>query len=172
MGQVHVFWGDGKGKTSLALGMALRALGAGLRVHLVTFLKDPRGPSGEITALERLPGFTHEEHGAAEWVVGAPTEGQATTARRALAAARSALRSRSHDLVILDEVLYAVSLGALAVADVLELLEEHSSGADVILTGAWEPPAEILDVADLATELRKSKHPFDAGEPARRGFEF
>ncbi|UCF09664.1 MAG: cob(I)yrinic acid a,c-diamide adenosyltransferase [Candidatus Bipolaricaulota bacterium] len=171
-GRVNVFWGDGKGKTSAALGMAVRALGRGLRVHLVTFLKDPEASSGEFAFLDGHDGFSREAYGASGLLDGRPGASASASARRGLEAALRAVRAPGIDVVILDEVLYAVSLGVLATQDVLELIDAKLPASELVLTGGWQAHPGVIEAADLVTELRKGKHPFDDGAAAREGFEY
>jgi len=171
---VSVFWGDGKGKTTAALGMALRALGHGYRVHLIQFFKG--GPNfqeyGELIALERFDDFSCEQFGISDWIVGEPTFEQREVGRRALEAAGRAISSGEYDLVILDEILYAIQLNVLAAAEVLELLRQKAPRTEVVLTGGHERLPEIEAAADLVTEVKKVKHPFDRGVLARKGIEY
>jgi cob(I)alamin adenosyltransferase len=171
-GHVTLLWGDGKGKTSAAMGMALRALGAGLRVHLIAFLKSSETLPGELIALTEYPGFDWEIHGGQPFLDGTPGELPLQVARRGLAAASCALQDPEIDLVVLDEILYAVELGVIHVHDVLELLDAKRSASHVILTGGWQVHPDLLATADGVTELRKGKHPFDLGASARRGIEY
>ncbi|MFQ6090852.1 MAG: cob(I)yrinic acid a,c-diamide adenosyltransferase [Candidatus Bipolaricaulia bacterium] len=175
LGLVSLYWGDGKGKTTAALGMALRALGHGLRVHLIQFFKggDKKFQEyGELIALRRFSNFSYEQFGVSDWIVGQPTEEQIEVGQRALKAAGWAISSREYDLVILDEILYAIALNVLKAEDVLKLLEQKAPRTEVILTGSNKRLPEIEDVADLVTEIKKIKHPFDKGIKARKGIEY
>jgi len=176
LGLVSVFWGDGKGKTTAAIGAALRALGHGMRVHLVQFFKGGSKSDfqeyGELIALRRFDNFSYEQFGISDWIVGQPTAEQAEVGRRALEASQEAISSGEYDLVILDEILYAVQLGVLSVEDVLELLGHKTPQMEVILTGSHERLPKIEAVADLVTEIKKIKHPFDRGVTARKGIEY
>jgi len=175
-GLVTVLWGDGKGKTSAAAGMALRALGHGMKVHLVPFLKGtleaPFGLSGELKALRDIPHFTMSDCVWGGWVDGSPTASQQESVRQAVEEARRVLARGDHDMVILDEILYAVSFGALPVEAVLDLLSLRRAETDLVLTGGWNAIPEVNRVADVVTEMKKHKHPFDRGGAARAGFEY
>lgn len=172
-GMISVFWGNGKGKTTAALGMALRALGHGLRVHIIQFMKTgPEGSAGELEIFDSLEGISVERFGAEEWIIGEITPQQDASIQAAVEAARSAVSSGNFDLVILDEILYAVSFGALSGLLVVEVLWEKDAHTNVVLTGGWTESPEVVRVADLVTEMRKVKHPFDLGIPARKGIEF
>lgn len=173
---VTIFWGDGKGKTTAALGMAVRALGHGFRVHLIQFLKGgPTGTSlvgGELKALEGIEGFSVERFEASEWIVGELTPEQNAAVQKALDASERAISSGEYDLVILDEILYAIPLKILTVEDILGLLRQKALRTGVILTGSWQRLPEVEEVADLVTEVKKVKHPYDKGITARKGVEF
>jgi len=170
-GNVYVFWGDGKGKTTAALGMALRALGHGWRVHMIQFMKRVEVGSGELEALASHAGISIETCGGAGWVKDGPTEEQAAAAAAAMQAAVRATHA-GYDMLILDEILYAVEMGLVKVRDVLRLLCERSRDLNVILTGGWAEIPEITALADLVTEMKRHKHPFDLGTAAREGIEY
>lgn len=176
LGLISVYWGRGKGKTTAALGTALRALGHGYRIHLIQFFKGGSKSGfqeyGELIALRRFERFSVEQFGISDWIRGEPTEEQREVGRRALQAAERAISSGEYDLVILDEILYAVSLKVLAVQDVLQLLKKKAPQTEVILTGSHERLPEIEAVADLVTEMRKMRHPYDQGVIARRGVDY
>jgi len=171
-GLVIVFTGDGKGKTTAALGQALRAVGRGLRVLVVQFLK--ACASGEHEAARRLApdleirvmgrGFVpppddpaFEEHRAA--------------AREALQYARQILRSGQRDMLVADEILTAVGLKVLEEKEVLSLLDDRPAGVHLILTGRGATES-LVRRADLVTEMRGLKHPHDGGAEAQEGIEF
>ena len=167
-GYVHVYTGHGKGKTTAALGLLLRASGAGMKVFLGQFLK--RGEYSEHAALALLPGVTVEAFGG-ERRVGAPLTGEdAVHARKGLERLREAVSSGSWCLVIADEIFVAVHLGLLAETDVLGLLEVRHPSTELVLTGRYAFP-EILRRADLVTEMKELRHYFSRGVPAREGIE-
>lgn len=167
-GCVHVYTGNGKGKTTAALGLLLRASGAGMKVFLGQFLK--RGEYSEHAALALLPGVTVEAFGG-ERRVGAPlTEEDTVLARKGLERVRDAVSSGHWGVVIADEIFVAVHLGLLAETDILELLEVRHPSAELVLTGRYAFP-EILRRADLVTEMKELRHYFSRGIPARKGIE-
>ncbi|MHC5081689.1 MAG: cob(I)yrinic acid a,c-diamide adenosyltransferase [Planctomycetota bacterium] len=168
-GLVMVFTGDGKGKTTAAFGAALRALGAGWKVHVVQFVKSPR-PYGEVVAAERLiPDLTVVSAG-----IGFVREGKGPSPEEHRAAALEALalcrEARDAQLLILDEVNFALSKGLLGTEEVLTFIEKRPAGQTVILTGRGAPEA-IVQRADLVTEMVEVKHPFAKGVQARKGIE-
>jgi len=176
LGLIQVFLGEGKGKTTAALGTALRALGHGFRVHLIQFFKGGSKSDfqeyGELIALQRFDNFSCEQFGISDWIVGEPTLEQREVGRRALEASARAISSGEYDLVILDEILYAIQLNVLSAAEVLELLQHKAPRTEAILTGSRQRLPEIEAAADLVTEVRKVKHPFDRGVGAREGIEY
>lgn len=178
-GLVHVYWGDGKGKNTAALGLGVRAVGSGFDVHLVQFVKGSTEKvdlPGEIRVIEELDGFTYERFGTEGWVMEENREENreehVEAAKEGLEAGREAASSGEHDLVILDEVLYAVSMGLLSREDVLDLIERKAQETELVLTGSHERLPEIEEAADLVTQMKKVKHPYDEGVEARKGIEY
>jgi cob(I)alamin adenosyltransferase len=175
-GLVNVFWGDGKGKTCAAMGLAVRALGQGLRVHLVPFLKGSTtshfGVSGELKCLQTISGFTVEPLPSSGWIEGDPSATQLADCKQALCAALAAVQGGEYDVVILDEILYAPSYGLLDISEVVSLIRDRALNTELVLTGGWEAMPDVFSEADLVTEMRKGKHPFDRGIEARKGFEY
>lgn len=170
-GLVQVFTGDGKGKTSAALGCAIRALGHGLRVLIIFFMKGDY-PYGERNILSQLPNLTAASFGQEEFVDPANiTPEQIDQAGQALAAAREGVLSGNFDLVILDEVNVAAAFKLVSVDDILRLIKDKPARVDLILTGRLADP-HLVRAADLVTEMVKVKHPFDKGISARKGFEY
>ena len=170
-GIVQVYTGNGKGKTTAAVGLGLRAVGHGLKVFMLQFMKgDPN--YGELIALENIPGFDYLQSGLPTFVVkGSPSEEDLRLAREGLQKARELLSGSSYDLVILDEINCAVDYGLLSVQDVLDLIEMKPPNVELILTGR-RAPAEITDVADLVSEVREVKHPYARGLEGREGIEY
>ncbi len=169
-GYVHVYTGDGKGKTTAALGLALRALGHDLRVVMVQFMK--ADPSWGETVMARRIGLEVLQVGLDHWV----RKGEATVDdRRAAAAgftrARDLVMEGAYDLVILDELLTALYFELVTLDEVLRLFAEKPQHVELVATGR-RAPDEVVAAADLVTEMRPVKHYFDAGVPAREGIEF
>jgi cob(I)alamin adenosyltransferase len=170
-GLVQIFTGDGKGKTSAAIGAAVRALGQGLRVYIGFFMKGDY-PSGERNILSQLPNVTMESFGAGGFVERAnikPEERE--RAKRGLAAASKAMLSGNYDLVILDELNLAVAWNLVELDEVLKLIDARPEGVELILTGR-QADSKLIKLADLVTEMLKIKHPYDEGVKARRGIEY
>ncbi|HEY6012018.1 MAG TPA: cob(I)yrinic acid a,c-diamide adenosyltransferase [Nitrospirota bacterium] len=173
-GLVIVFTGDGKGKSSAALGVALRASGHKMYVSVVQFIKGPSA-AGEARALERLVPeveFVSMGKGFVNCCGDTkPFEEHKKAAAEALAAARQRVRSGSWDVVVLDEINNAVDLGLVSLADVLDLIRIKPQKLHLILTGRNAHP-DLVAAADMVTEMRDVKHPFAAGIGAQRGIDF
>src|SRR3989344_270758 len=178
-GLVQIYWGNGKGKTTAALGTALRACGAGLSVHLVQFMKNTSNPeafSGEIKALEKFPNFSSKIFGPRIWFTPNPKTQEEKAqhikkANEALSHLKSSL-NENYDIIIADEILYALQFSLLAEKDIIDLIKNRPKSKELILTGSHMPFPNIFDLADLITEVRKQKHPYDEGIKARKGIEF
>ncbi len=170
-GMVEIFTGDGKGKTSAALGIALRAIGHGLRVHIVYFMKG-EFPYGEQKTLSQMPNATFTRFGFESFVDPANVKPEEKEqARKALEAAREAMLSLEYDIVILDEVNVAVAWKLVDIEDVLRLISEKPEKVELILTGRYADP-RLIEKADLVTDMVKVKHPYDKGTLSRRGIDY
>jgi cob(I)alamin adenosyltransferase len=170
-GLVEIFTGDGKGKTSAALGMALRALGHGLCVHIVFFMKGDF-PYGEQRILSELSGVTFDRFGFQDFVDPnnvKPEEKE--EARKALGAARKAMLSLKYDVVILDEVNVATAWKLINLDDVIKLVREKPEKVELVLTGRYADP-KLIELADLVTDMVKIKHPYDKGILSRKGIDY
>ncbi len=170
-GLVQVFTGDGKGKTTAALGTAIRALGQGQRVYIVFFMKGDY-PYGERKILSQLPNVDIASFGSLDFVDPANIKPEAREqARLALSAAREAVLSGSYDMVVLDEINVAVAFKLISLDEVIKLIRDKPPQVELILTGRKAAP-EIIRRADLVTECLKIKHPYDKGVKSRRGIEY
>ena len=170
-GLVQVFTGDGKGKTTAALGAVMRALGQGLRVYVVFFMMGDY-PYGERRILAQLPDVDLASFGSLDFVDPANVRPQdREQARQALAAAREAIFSDNYDVAVLDEINVAVAFGLIPLDEVMALIRDKPPGVELILTGRKAHP-ELVRVADLVTECLKIKHPYDRGIGSRRGIEY
>jgi cob(I)alamin adenosyltransferase len=168
---VQVFTGDGKGKTTAALGTALRALGHGLKVFVVVFMKGDY-PYGEWEALNVFPNVSIVRFGFREFTDPdnvKPEERE--QAESALKAARQAMLSGEYDLVILDEVNVAAAWKLVDMDEVVQLIKDRPPQVELILTGR-RADKKLIELADLVTECIKIKHPYDRGTLARPGIEF
>ncbi|MGB9802844.1 cob(I)yrinic acid a,c-diamide adenosyltransferase [Desulfofundulus sp.] len=172
-GLILVFTGNGKGKTTAALGMGLRAWGQGLRVLVLQFIKGG-WKYGELNAPDRLgPRFEIRQlgEGFTRVVEGKSLEEHRAAARAALNEAEKELAAGNFDLIILDEILYALKFNLIGLDEILALLDKKPPGLHMVLTGRDAPP-EIVDRADLVTEMREIKHHYQKGIKAQRGIEF
>lgn len=171
LGLVQVYTGNGKGKTTTALGLALRATGRGLNVIMIQFLK-PDGDYGEQIAARGIPNFTMLPMGADHLYGGRPTEEEdERLTREALAKSEEVLTSGEYDMVILDEINNSMKFGLVTPQELIDVLERRAPNTEVVLTGRGVPQ-EVIDYADLVTEMTLIKHPFDRGIMARKGIEY
>ncbi|MBN1596062.1 cob(I)yrinic acid a,c-diamide adenosyltransferase [candidate division FCPU426 bacterium] len=168
-GYTHVYTGPGKGKTTAALGLTLRAAGAGLKVCFIQFLKG--GTSAEHKMLKKLPGVTLQQYGQDGFVGRKPAARDLLAARRGLAALRRALASEAYDLVVADEICVAEKLGLLQLSKVVDVMQEKPPAVELVLTGRQAAP-EIKRRADLVTVMQEKKHYFRRGVKARKGIEY
>ncbi|MGB9002686.1 MAG: cob(I)yrinic acid a,c-diamide adenosyltransferase [Nitrosotalea sp.] len=173
-GLVIVYTGKGKGKTTAALGMALRAIGYDYKVCMIQFIKGS-WHYGEMTSSKRLePEF--ELTAVGKGFVGimddkSPIEDHKKVADEALAIAKEKITSEKYNIVILDEINYAVNLGLVKIDDVLKLIQTKPANVNLVLTGNHVRD-EIIELADLVTEMREIKHPFKSGIRAKKGIDF
>ncbi|NIV36292.1 MAG: cob(I)yrinic acid a,c-diamide adenosyltransferase [Anaerolineae bacterium] len=168
-GYVQVYTGDGKGKTSAALGLALRASGHGMCTYIGQFMKGQH--YGELEALRDHPLITIEQYGDVQCIRREEvTPEHVSQAHRGLERARAVMRSGEYDLVVLDEINVAIWFGLLSVEQVLAFLDQRPSHVEVILTGRRAPP-ELIERADLVTEMQAVKHYYQQGVAARKGIE-
>lgn len=195
-GLVQVWWGDGKGKTTASLGMAFRAAGHGYRVHVLQFMKGGAASvedvRGEYNAIAAVPGVTCENLGHYGWHAmndGTDDQDHEAEAQAGLDRARDLLHGASEadlaapialdapadegmHMLILDELLYAADRDLVAPADVVALVETKPDRLELVLTGSHERPDYLAGIADLVTNVRKERHPIDAGQGARKGTEY
>lgn len=169
-GCVQIYTGNGKGKTTAALGLSLRALGRGLKVCFFQFIKGG-GPYGEQLIAEKLaPDFTIIQTGRPGWVNTKDIGEDRRLAQEALQQARAALSSGAYDLFVCDEINGAVGFGLIDVEQVLELIRLKPERVELVLTGR-NADERVVQAADLVTEMREVKHYYQAGVPARTGIE-
>jgi len=170
-GLVEVYTGDGKGKTTAAFGLALRAVGRGLKVYVIQFIKGGFD-YGELYVVDRLPSLVLKAFGRGKFVLKKPADGEdIRLAREAFELAKRVVAEGEYDVVVLDEVNVALSLGLISLDEVLELVRSKPVHVELVLTGRGAP-AEIVEVADLVTEMREVRHPFKKGVAARKGIEY
>ncbi|MFA5313502.1 MAG: cob(I)yrinic acid a,c-diamide adenosyltransferase [Methanomassiliicoccales archaeon] len=171
LGLMHVYTGEGKGKTTAALGLAMRAWGHGLRVCIIQFMKVGED-YGEIMALRKMEGIDVLQFGSDHLVtMDTVRQEDRDLASRALEYARSVLCCNDYDVVIMDEVNVAMFFDLVCPDDVINVVRSRREGIEVILTGRNAPKA-VLDEADLITRMVAEKHPYDEGVVARKGVEY
>ncbi len=176
-GLVQIYTGDGKGKTTAAFGLAVRAAGRGNRVLIYQFLKPPSLELGERLGVKRAGLSIRCQALEADWDLSGSLHQERDVVRvkaataKALAELTKAAATRAYDIIILDEVVYCVSIGVAALDDVKRLIERRDPRVELVLTGRGATP-ELIAMADLVTEMKKIKHPFDKGVVAREGIEY
>ncbi len=172
-GLIHIYCGDGKGKTSSAVGLAVRAAGRSRKVLIVRFLKTE--DSGEVEVLRAIPGITVTPCDRIFGFVFRMTEEQKREAaiyyQNRFDEAVQEVRSGRYDLLILDEILASCNYGMVNEMSVTEFLQNKPDGLEVVLTGR-DPSKELLSLADYVSEICMRKHPYAKGVPARKGIEF
>lgn len=169
-GYIQVYTGSGKGKTTAALGLALRAVGHGFRVCMIQFMKNDK-ETGEVRAADLLaPHLSIHPMGPRVFIRGKPKPIDYQMARKALDLSKSVIQKEDYDVVILDEVNMAIHFGLITVEDVLALMDLKPNSVELVLTGRNARP-EVIEKADLVTEMVAIKHYFDRGIAARKGIE-
>ena len=168
-GYVQVYTGNGKGKTTAALGLALRAAGAGLRIFFGQFAKG--GEYSEIKALQRLQeNITVKQYGRGVFIDGKPAEEDIRVARVGLTEARALMVSGAFDVVILDEANIATRFDLFSAGDLLDFIKTKPYDVELVITGRYADPL-VMEQADLVTEMTEVKHYFRNGANAREGIE-
>lgn len=171
LGRVHVITGPGKGKTTAAFGLAMRAAGHGLKVSVVQFMKTGE-TTGEVVAAEQLKNVRVAQFGTGQFVgAGSISAKDRKSAAKAVEYARKQATSGKCDLLVLDEVNVAVFFGLVTAKEIIDLLEERTDGMEAVLTGR-NAPEEFIQYADYVSYIDTVKHPYDEGAPARKGIEW
>ena len=169
-GYTHIYTGNGKGKTTAALGMALRAAGNGMQVFVAQFVKGKT--YSEVHAVrELLPTVTLVQYGREAFIHGQPGEADIEVARQGMQEVERIVDSGSYDLIILDEICIALYFKLIDEARIIRLIEQKPAKTELILTGRYAPQS-LMDKADLVTEMQEVKHYYQQGVQARKGFEF
>jgi cob(I)alamin adenosyltransferase len=170
-GYIQVYTGNCKGKTTAALGLAFRAMGHGLKTYIGQFIK--KHPYGEIESARMVSSFiTIEQYGKGAFIHVSETISPEDTecARKGLLRAGEVMLSGEYHIVVLDEILTACYFKLISSGDILKLLSQKPAGVELVLTGRYAP-ADIIEAADLVTEMREVKHYYQKGVPARPGIE-
>lgn len=169
-GYINVYTGPGKGKTTVALGLGMRAAGAGLKVYMIQFMKGRR--YSELDSVEHLPNFTIVQYGRDEFVSKEnPEQIDIDLAQEGFAHAQEIVKKGKYDIVILDEINVAIDYNLIPLDDVLKLAEEKPEKVELVLTGRYAHP-ELIKMADLVTEMLEIKHPYQNGVIARKGIDY
>ena len=169
-GYIHIYTGPGKGKTTAALGLGLRAAGSGFNVYMIQFMKGRR--YSELDAVENLNNFTIVQYGRDEFVSKEkPEQIDIDLAQEGFLHSTDVIKNGKYDLVILDEINVAVDYNLISLKDVIHLIEEKPKKLELVLTGRYAHP-EIVKCADLVTEMLEIKHPYQQGIIARKGIDF
>lgn len=171
-GLVQIYTGHGKGKSTAAFGLAIRAVGHGFQVYIIQFMKG-QDNYGELAGLKRLnPECQLEHFGGPGWVhKGEPLKENIEEAQKAFSRAQEIILSGEWDIVILDEIVNAVWFELIPEEDVLDLINNKPSHVELVLTGR-NASQTLIDRADLVTEMVQKKHPFEQGVMSRQGIEF
>jgi len=182
-GLIHVYTGDGKGKTTAALGLAWRAMGRGLKVCIVQFMKSDvitgellkAEVFGDLLTIIEAPHIPEDQRRKSQpdkaWWMQPPTEAEHTSAQQQLEQARAILTGEKCDLLICDEINVACHVGLIGAEDILALIAAKPENVELVLTGQNAKP-EVITKADYVTEMKKLKHPFEQDILARKGIEY
>ena len=169
-GYIQIYTGKGKGKTTAALGLVLRAAGAGLKVHIAQFLKGRS--TSELKSIKKLgKNVSIKQYGNPEFIRGKPSAWDIKKAERALEQTASIINQGKYDLVILDEANVACSLGLISTDQLCAILKNRPANVEIVLTGR-DAPKKLVQIADLVTEMKEVRHYYKKGVKARKGVEF
>jgi len=168
-GYIQIYTGNGKGKTTAALGLSLRAVCAGRKVFFGQFLKGM--DYSELDAGKYLPGFDLQQFGTDSFIFEKPGQEDIDAAMEGLERAEEVLASGEYDIVVLDEVNLAIHYGMFTAAELIEVLDKRDQKVEVVLTGRYAD-ISLIEKADLVTEMKEIKHYYNDGVMAREGIEF
>lgn len=169
-GYIQVYTGNGKGKTTAAFGLALRAVGSGKKVYFAQFVKGKI--YSEIEAVQKfLPNITVKQYGLGCFIVKSPTENDIKAARKGLDEISEIIRSDEYDVIVLDEANIAFFYNLFSTEELIDVLQQKREKTEIIITGRYAPP-DIVEIGDLVTEMQEVKHYYNEGVEARKGIEF
>jgi len=169
-GYIHVYTGNGKGKTTAALGLALRAVGAGKKVFFAQFVKGKI--YSEIEAIKKfVPYIAIKQYGLGCFIIEKPTDADIQAARKGLTEVADILKSEKYNVVILDEANIALYYQLFSIDEFLDVLKNKNPETEVVITGRYAPE-KLIELADLVTEMKEVKHYYNRGVEARKGIEF
>ncbi len=168
-GYIQIYTGNGKGKTTAALGLTLRAVGAGKKVFFAQFVKGQR--YSEVKAIEQyLPNVQIKQYGLDCFIEKNPTQADIDAARQGLQEVKEVIVSGKYDVVVLDEANIAVFYGLFSAQELIEVIKQKPIETEIIITGRYAAP-ELIEIADLVTEMKEIKHYYTKGVMARKGIE-
>ncbi|MHC4212564.1 MAG: cob(I)yrinic acid a,c-diamide adenosyltransferase [Planctomycetota bacterium] len=176
-GLVQIYTGDGKGKTTAAFGLALRAAGQNNKVLIYQFLKPPSLDLGERFAIQLGAVRIRLEALDIEWDMKKTSQDEqmktktATAIKQAIEQLAQTAEKKFYDVIILDEIVFCLAQGLAKIEDIKNLIERKDHRVEIVMTGRGAT-AELIELADLVTEMKKLKHPFDTGQSSRRGIEY
>jgi cob(I)alamin adenosyltransferase len=170
-GCIQVYTGNGKGKTTAALGLALRAAGAGLKVFIAQFIKKRRCSEHDIIRSRLADLITVKQFGQGLILKRTTTTSDMKAAQKGLAEIRKAIASNEYNVVILDEVNVAVHYNLISLTDLIDIMEKKPEDVELVITGRYADP-RVIDKADLVTEMKEIRHYKEKGTKARRGIEY
>ena len=165
---VHIYTGNGKGKTTAAFGLALRASGANLKVFIGQFVKGMF--YSELNAISKIENITIKQYGQDCFIINEPTEKDMEIAKAGFEEIKTILRSGEYDLVILDEANIALYYKLFTIEELIKIIDERYKGTEVVITGR-KAPKKLIEYADLVTEMKEIKHYYTQGIEARTGIE-
>jgi len=168
-GYIHLYTGNGKGKTTAAIGLAIRAAGAGKKVFIGQFVKGMH--YSEMDSLKHIPEIEIKQYGLDCFIVNQPTQKDIDAARKGLEEVAEIISRNKYDMIILDEICIAIHYHLFEIGKVIALLKAKPQKMEIVLTGRYAPP-ELIRIADLVTEMKEIKHYFNKGINARKGIEF
>ena len=168
-GFIHLYTGNGKGKTTAAMGLAIRAVGAGKKVFMAQFVKGMH--YSELDALKNFQAIELKQYGLDCFIVNKPTQKDIDAARKGLADVAAIIDQGRYDLVVLDEICIALYYKLFDVEDVIKILTNKPAEMEIVLTGRYAP-SPLYEIADLVTEMTEIKHYYQKGVEARKGIEF
>ncbi len=169
-GFIQVYTGNGKGKTTAAIGLSIRAIGAGKKVFFAQFVKGK--PYSEINVLqESLPAITLKQYGLGCFIKKQPTKADIESAQKGLMEIKKNIQAASYDIIVLDEANIALFFNLFSVKDLIEIMQSKPPETEIIITGRYAPE-EIIAIADLVTEMKEVKHYYNSGIEARKGIEY
>lgn len=169
-GYIQIYTGDGKGKTTAALGLAMRAVGAGFKVYIAQFLKGMKYSEHKTIAEKFKTEITLEQFGTDKYIRGNPEPEHIEVCKRGFKRIKEVLKSGEFDVVILDEIIIVLFFKIMTIEDILEIIILKPNNVELILTGR-RAPQELIDRADLVTEMKEIKHYYQKGVQARKGIE-